>query len=180
MAILCVFDNSFMTSPKICDRSPDSNLSADTNSRTVCHKSWWRHQMETFSALLTLCVGNSPVTGEFATQRPLTRSFHVFFDLRLNKRLSKHSWVWWFETPSCSLWRHCSKVLHLYKSCLLKLWETWSWNSSEHDLYKWSTFSLGYQLTRYCSLSHTFPLHWRHNDHVGVSNHQPRGCLLNR
>ena len=24
------------------------------------------------------------------------------------------------------------------------------------------------------------PLHWRHNDHGGVSNHQPRGCLLNR
>ena len=27
--------------------------------------------------------------GEFPTQRPLTRSFDVFFDLRLNKRLSK-------------------------------------------------------------------------------------------
>ena len=24
------------------------------------------------------------------------------------------------------------------------------------------------------------PLHWRHNDHDGVSNHQPHGCLLNR
>ena len=39
---------------------------------------WWRHQMETFSALLALCAG----TGEFPTQRPLTRSFDVFFDLR--------------------------------------------------------------------------------------------------
>ena len=38
-------------------------------------------------------------------QRPVTRSFDVFFDLRLNKRLSKQSWGWWFETPSCSLWR---------------------------------------------------------------------------
>ena len=36
--------------------------------------SWWRHQMETFSALLALCVGNSPVTGKFPTQRPATRS----------------------------------------------------------------------------------------------------------
>ena len=41
--------------------------------------------METFSALLALCVGNSPVTGEFPAQRPMTRSFDVFFDLRLNK-----------------------------------------------------------------------------------------------
>ena len=40
---------------------------------------WWRHQMETFSALLALCVGNSPVSGEFPTQRPVTRSFDVFF-----------------------------------------------------------------------------------------------------
>ena len=41
---------------------------------------WWRHQMETFSALLALCAGNSPVTGEFPSQRPVTRSFDVFFD----------------------------------------------------------------------------------------------------
>ena len=69
---------------------------------------WWRHQMETFSALLALCAGNSPVTGEFPTQRPVTRSFDVFFDLRVNKRLNKQSRGWWFETPSRSLWRHCN------------------------------------------------------------------------
>ena len=67
---------------------------------------WWRHQMETFSALLAICAGNSPVPGEFPAQRPVTRSFDVFFDLRLNKRLSKQSWGWWFETLSCPLWRH--------------------------------------------------------------------------
>ena len=39
---------------------------------------WWRHQMETFSALLALCAGNSPVPGEFHTQRPVTRSFDVY------------------------------------------------------------------------------------------------------
>ena len=67
----------------------------------------WRHQMETFSALLAICEGNSPVPGEFPAQRPVTRSFHVFFHLRLNNPLSKHSWGWWFETLSRPLWRHC-------------------------------------------------------------------------
>ena len=56
--------------------------------------------METFSALLAICAGNSPVPGEFPTQRPVTRSFDVFFDLRLNKRLSKQWWGWWLETLS--------------------------------------------------------------------------------
>ena len=70
-------------------------------------KAWW-HQMETFSALLSICAGNSPVTGEFHTQRPVTWSYDVFFDLRLNKRLSKQSWGWWFKTPSHPLWRHCN------------------------------------------------------------------------
>ena len=66
----------------------------------------WRHQMETFSALLAICAGNSPVPGEFPTKRPVTRRFGVFHDLRPNKRLSKQSWGWWSETPSRSLWRH--------------------------------------------------------------------------
>ena len=69
---------------------------------------WWRHQMETFSALLAICAGNSPVTGEVPAQRPVTRSFDVFFDLRLNKPLNKQSWGWWFEAPSRPLWRHCN------------------------------------------------------------------------
>ena len=70
--------------------------------------SWWHHQMETFSALLALYEGNSPVTGEFPSQRPVMWSFDVLFDLCLNKRLSKQSWGWWLETSSCSLWRHCN------------------------------------------------------------------------
>ena len=45
--------------------------------------------MKTFSALLAICAGNSPVAGEFPTQRPAAQSFDVFFDPRLNKRLSK-------------------------------------------------------------------------------------------
>ena len=67
---------------------------------------WWRHQNEIFSGLLALCAGNSPVTGEFPAQRPVTRSFDIFFDPRLNKQLSKQSWGWWFETLWRSSWRH--------------------------------------------------------------------------
>ena len=70
---------------------------------------WWRHQIETFYALLAICAGNSPVPGEFPTQRPVTRGFDVFFDLRLNKPLSKQWWCWWFETLSRPLWRHCNE-----------------------------------------------------------------------
>ena len=47
--------------------------------------------METFSALLAIYAGNSPVTGEFPAQRPVMRSFGVFFDLHPIKQLSKHS-----------------------------------------------------------------------------------------
>ena len=43
------------------------------------------------------------------TQRPVTWSFDVFFDLHLNTRLSKQSRGWWFDTPSRSLWRHCNE-----------------------------------------------------------------------
>ena len=52
--------------------------------------------------------------GEFPAQRPVTRSFDVFFDQRLNKRLSKQPWGWWFETPSWSLWRHRNANDHTY------------------------------------------------------------------
>ena len=83
---------------------------ARTNGITV---SWWRRPMATFSALLAICAGNSPVTGEFPAQRPLTQSFVVFFELRLNKRLSTQSWRWWFETPSRPLWRHCHAPISL-------------------------------------------------------------------
>ena len=68
--------------------------------------SWWRHQIETFSWLLAVCAENLPVTGEFPSQRPVTRSFGVFFDQRLDKRLSKQSRRWWLETRPSSLWRH--------------------------------------------------------------------------
>ena len=65
-----------------------SDNDGDDNNNTI---PWWRHQMEAFSELLALCVGNSPITGEFPAQRPMTRSVDGFFDMRLNKWLSKQS-----------------------------------------------------------------------------------------
>ena len=53
------------------------------------HLPCWRHEMETFSALLVLCAGNSP-------------------EWSVPEQISKQSWGWWFETPSRSLWRHCN------------------------------------------------------------------------
>ena len=97
---------------KITDRrqNVDHFVQASNMMLTYHHASHtrWRYWIETFPALLALCAGNSPVDGEFPAQRPVTRSFDVFFDLRLNKRLSKQSWNWWFETPSRPLWRQCN------------------------------------------------------------------------
>ena len=83
---------------------------AQWNQKMVPANPWWRHQMETFSVLLAICAGNWPVPGEFPTQRPVTGSFDVFFDLRLNKQLSKQWWGWWFEMLACPLWRQRNAV----------------------------------------------------------------------
>ena len=73
----------------------------------------------TFSTLLAICAGNSPVIGEFPTQRPVTRSFDVFFDLRLNKRLSKQ----------CDLRRHHTHYDVNVRNTLAK----WHVVANEHD-----------------------------------------------
>ena len=67
-----------------------------------------------------LCAGNSPGTGEFSAQMASNAEnvsiwwrHHgrgISINLRLNKRLSKQSWGWWFETPSRSLWRHSNDI----------------------------------------------------------------------
>ena len=62
----------------------------------------WKH----FPRHWPFCAGNSSVTGDFPAQRPVTQSFDVFFDPRLDERLSKQSWVRWFGTPTRPLWRH--------------------------------------------------------------------------
>ena len=88
--------------------------------------------METFSTLLALCAGNSLVTGEFPSQRPVTRSFDVFIDMRLNKRLSKQSRRRSFQTPLCSLWRHCSDMSVKYdldhEKFRGEFWSTSEWD----------------------------------------------------
>ena len=66
------------------DRFPWETFLPDWFSSS-CFK-WWRHQMETFSALLAICEGNSPVTGEFPAQRPVTRSVDIFL-------WSAHEWT---------------------------------------------------------------------------------------
>ena len=97
----------FSVTPARGDRISVARLHASSHPQSkeysLAIRSLWRHQMEPFSAWLATCTGNSPVTGEFPEQRPVPRSFDVFFDLRRNKRLSKQSWGWWFETPSRSL-----------------------------------------------------------------------------
>ena len=100
---LCSFHRNILNNSKLAAlwKSYIHQPSAQRYSQT-----WWRHQMETFSALLAICAGNSPVPGEFPTQGPVTRSFDVYFDMRPNKRLSKQWWGWWFETQSCPLWCH--------------------------------------------------------------------------
>ena len=62
-----------------------------------------------FRATGPLC-GEFTGPGEFPAQRPVTRSFDIFFDLHPNKRLSKQWWGWWFETQSCPLWRHRNEL----------------------------------------------------------------------
>ena len=101
--------------------------------------SWRRHQMETFSALVAVCAGNSPVPGEFPAQRPVTWSFDAFFDLRLSKRLNKQSPGWWFETLSRPLWRH-SNVLVCFVNHFDLIHSTCTW-------YYKSYFIMCYQLS---------------------------------
>ena len=82
-----------------------------------------------FRVTVPLC-GEFTGPGEFPTQRPVTRSFDVFFDLRLNKQLSKQPWGWWFETPSWSLWRQRnerSRVLW-YFLCYLNKATCFTWH----------------------------------------------------
>ena len=79
----------------------------------------WKH----FSALLAICAGNSR-----PAQRPLTRSFDVFFDLRRNKWLSKQWWGWWFETLCRPLWRHCNDNIRMAHSEYFVCWSLW-WHS---------------------------------------------------
>ena len=123
----------------------------------------------TFFALLAICVGNSPVPGEFPTQTPVTRSFDVFFISALNTRLSKQSGGWWFETPSRSLWRHCSEVSSKMQYAFRKMQYTLS--KIPCNLVKCYTRSFYWSVKRWCATVTPYGLH-------GVSNHQQLDCLF--
>ena len=89
--------------------------------------------------------------GEFPAQRPVMRTFDVFFDLRLNNRLSKQSWGWWFEMQSCSLWRHCNvagmlidftKQIAIMQWVQIRIWIMMIWVSTVAPMY----MSIFYQI----------------------------------
>ena len=76
--------------PEICGLNPQKTHKFGLSGRWASDRmgayylllwTWWRHQVKIFSALMAHCAGNSPMTGEFPAQRPVTQSFDVFFDL---------------------------------------------------------------------------------------------------
>ena len=97
------------------------SFSPEKIKRHIWNFSWWRHRMETFLRYWPFVrVHRCAVTGEFPAQRSVTRGFDVFFDLRLNKRLSKPSWGWLFETPPRSLWCHCNVTVGSLNADILR------------------------------------------------------------
>ena len=87
---------------------------------SISHETAWRHQMETFSALLAFCEGNQPVTGGLPSQRTVTQSFNLFSLICV----WRNGWAietQWLETPSRSaLWRHCNGADGLL--CFVLFW----------------------------------------------------------
>ena len=75
----------------------------------VLQRSWWRHEMETFSAFLALCEGNPPVIGGFPTNSS-DAELWCFLWSAFEQTLCKQSRRRWFETPSRYLWRHCNAM----------------------------------------------------------------------
>ena len=113
------FDDVIMSHEFVWERNPDMKNGlcphyADAPEKTARIKSIIKSMMTSWngniSALLAFCAGNSSVTCECPAQRPVRRRFDVFLDLRLNKRFSKQWRRWWFQTPSCSSWRHCNAL----------------------------------------------------------------------
>ena len=89
---------------------PFQNFMVDFNNDYIQRR--WNSMMTSSNGHIFRVTGH--FCGEFTVSRsiprtqPGTRGFDVFFDLRLNKRLSKQSWGWWFEALSRPLWRHCN------------------------------------------------------------------------
>ena len=150
-----------MFEPKKCHKPvsrsmhiPGEVIYSKTDLTITLRNTWWRHEMETFSAQLAICAGNSAVLGEFPVQKPVMRSFDVFFDLRLNKRLSKQSWGWWFETLPRPLWRQSNglegcvyrkQILHHgTKLCILSI-----------AILQWVIFCAHHQYSSHSSQQHS-------------------------
>ena len=117
--------------------------------------------METFSALLAICAGNSPVPGAFPTQRPVTRSFDVYFDVRPNKQLSKRSRGWWFETPLRPLWRHRNDLAAPMEPILQTVYwaKIQTWEEMSHLCDTWLPNHVTICSDKWAAVAHT-PL-WR-------------------
>ena len=101
------------------------------NKLVICHFMMTSSNGTIFRLTGPLC-GEFTSPGEFPTQRPATRSFDVFFDLRLNKQLSEQPWGWWFETPPWSLWRQCNASAKCQQWNYILQW-VHSVLSKEHD-----------------------------------------------
>ena len=87
-----------------------------TNNETSCYCMMTSSNGIIFRVTGPLC-GEFTGPGEFPAQMSVTRSFDVFFDLRLNKRLSKQPWGWWFETPAWSLWHQRNGYVIYAQQC---------------------------------------------------------------
>ena len=88
--------------------------------------------MEVFPAFRVLCEGNSSLTDGFSSQRPVTRSYDVYFELRQNERLCKKSRHRWFETLLCSSWCHCNVNWLTWKAVSICC-DPLKWRHNEHD-----------------------------------------------
>ena len=99
--------------------------------------------------------------GEFPARRPVTRSFNVFFDLCLNKRLTKQPWSWWFETPPWSLWRQCNVdcfgtfTVNIYSRLIFITFYLMNWGHCANDV---TLFVLWFHLQNFksCFISQNF------------------------
>ena len=104
----------FITILQTALRWQQQNVNQTWNLQQTPHTSpsWATYEVAIMISLNKLeRVITAPHTGEFPTQRPVMQSFDVFFDLRMNKRLSKPSRRRWFETLSRSLWRQSNEYV---------------------------------------------------------------------
>ena len=117
--------------------------------------------METFSVLLAICARNSPVSSEFPTHRPVTRSFDVFFELQMNKRLSIQWWGWYLGH-------------HRAHYGVIEMWNIYLYSTEMLCWYSYDDDSSTDGVTLKDALQ------WRHNECNDVLNHRRFDCLLNR